>query len=142
MKRIVLATMAAAVVMFSLAGLYTSLLARAVIANYVDSAMLRPTPNLSLVFAGYALLALLMALIYTQTAHVNRSPAWSGTRFGLIAGICWLMPYSLVLFGVYRFPYVVLPMDFAWALIEQGTGGLVIGLILGRTVMPASARRA
>lgn len=140
MKRIVLATMAAALVMFSLAGLYTSVLVRAVIANYVDSAMLRPTPNLGLVFAGYALLALLMTLIYTRTVHVKRSPAWSGARFGLMAGICWLMPYSLVLFGVYRFPYVVLPMDFAWALIEQGMGGLVIGLILGRAVNHSRAR--
>ena len=42
------------------------------------------------------------------------------------------MPYSLVLFGVYRFPYVALPIDFVWALVEQGLGGLVIGIIHGR----------
>ena len=42
------------------------------------------------------------------------------------------MPYSLVLFGVYRFPYVALTLDFAWALVEQGMGGLVIGLIHGK----------
>jgi len=39
------------------------------------------------------------------------------------------MPYSLVLFGVYKFPYAALPLDFAWALIEQGVGGLLIGLV-------------
>ena len=57
----------------------------------------------------------------------------SGLRFGLVAGVCWLMPYSLVLFGVYKFPYVALPLDFAWALVEQGIGGLVIGLIYGKS---------
>jgi hypothetical protein len=53
-------------------------------------------------------------------------------RFGIVIAVCWLMPYSLVLFGVYRFPYVALPMDFAWAVFEQGMGGLVIGLIYGK----------
>jgi hypothetical protein len=42
------------------------------------------------------------------------------------------MPYSLVLFGVYSFHYVALPLDFAWALVEQGVGGLVIGLCHGK----------
>ena len=79
------------------------------------------------VFAGYAMLALLMTVAYARLVHVKGSPAWTGARFGLIASVCWLMPYSLVLFGVYRFPYAVLPMDFGWALIEQGTGGLIIG---------------
>jgi len=133
MKRIVLAALAAALAMFSLAGLYTGVLARAFIASHVDPAMLRPSPNLALVFAGYVLLALLMTLVYARLVPVKRSPAWAGARFGLISGIGWLMPYSLVLFGVYRFPYVVLPMDFAWALIEQGMGGLIIGLVLGKT---------
>ena len=43
------------------------------------------------------------------------------------------MPYTLVLFGVYKFPYAALPMDFAWAFVEQGMGGLVIGLIYGNS---------
>lgn len=43
------------------------------------------------------------------------------------------MPYTLVLFGVYKFPYAALPMDFAWAFVEQGMGGLVIGLIYGKS---------
>ena len=133
MRRIVFAALAAALAMFSLAGLYTGVLARAFIASHVDPAMLRPSPNLALVFSGYAMLALLMTLAYPRLVQVEGAQAWAGARFGLIAGICWLMPYSLVLFGVYRFPYAVLPMDFGWALIEQGTGGLIIGLALRKT---------
>jgi hypothetical protein len=140
MKRIVIAAVSAAVAMFSLAGLYTGVLARNFIASHVDPAMLRPAPNLVLVFVGYAALALLMTLIYARLLHVTQSPAWAGARFGLLAAICWLMPYSLVLFGVYRFPYVVLPMDFGWALIEQGMGGLIIGLIVGKTASKGPTR--
>ena len=79
MTRTVVAAMASAVVMFSLAGLYTGVLARE-----------------------------------------------------FIAAACWLMPYSLVLFGVYKFPYIALPLDFAWAIAKQGIGGVVIGLIHGK----------
>jgi hypothetical protein len=36
------------------------------------------------------------------------------------------------LFGVYRFPYLALPLDFAWALVEQGVGGVVVAMVVGR----------
>jgi hypothetical protein len=133
MKRTIFAVLAASVAMFSLAGLYTGVLARSFIAAHVDPALMRAPPNLILVFFGYFVLALLMAILYRRFVGVRHSPAWNGTCFGMAAAVCWLMPYSLVLFGVYNFPYVVLPMDFLWALVEQGVGGLVIGLIYGKS---------
>jgi hypothetical protein len=133
LKKALLAAASAAAVMFSLAGLYSGVIARGFIANNVDSTMLRQPPNLVLVFIGYLLLAMLMTALYGRFVRGPQSPAWSGLRFGMAAGVCWLMPYSLVLFGVYRFPFVALPMDLGWALIEQGIGGLVIGLIYGKS---------
>lgn len=132
MKRLVLSVIAASLVMFSLAGIYTGVLAREFIASHVDQSLLRTPPNLILVFFGYVLLALLMSVLYRRLVGATTSPAWSGLRFGMVTAVCWLMPYSLVLFGVYRFPYAALPIDFAWALVEQGMGGLVIGLIFGK----------
>ncbi len=79
--------MAAAVVMFSLAGLYTGLLARAFIAQHVEAALLRTPSNLILVEGDYVMLALIMAL----------------------------------------------PFYFAWALLEQGAGGLMMGLVCGKS---------
>jgi hypothetical protein len=140
-KKMLLATITSAVAMFSLAGLYTSVLARDFIATHVDSSMLRSPPNLILVFVGYIVLALLMTTVYPRFLTSGRSPALNGFRFGMLAGIFWLMPYSLVLFGIYRFPYDALPLDFAWSLVEQGFGGLVIGLVYGRfatTALPGS----
>lgn len=132
MKRTIFAVVAASVAMFSLAGLYTGVLAREFIATHVDKTLMRTPPNLALVFFGYFALALLMSLLYRRLVSVSGSPAWSGLRFGLAAAVCWLMPYSLVLFGVYNFPYEVLPLDFLWAFVEQGVGGVIIGLIFGK----------
>ena len=136
MKRPLLAAVAAFAAMFSLAGLFTMVLARDFIATHVDPALLRNPPNLPLIALGYAALAALMAYLYPKLVRVTGSPPLRGLRFGLMVAVCWLMPYSLALFGAYRFPYSALPLDFGWALIEQGTGGALIGLIYGRTRTP------
>jgi hypothetical protein len=121
-----------ALVMFSLAGLYTGVLAREFIASHVDSALLRAPANLMLVFAGYAVLAALMSVLYVKLGPFSSSRVWSGLLFGWLVAVLWLMPYSMVLFGVYQFPYAALPLDFAWALVEQGVGGVIIAFIAGR----------
>jgi hypothetical protein len=112
-KRTIVAVIAASLVMFSLAGLYTGVLAREFIATHVDQSLLRTSPNLILVFFGYVVLASLMSVLHSRLVCVTSSPAWSGLRFGMVAAVCWLMPYSLVLFGVYRFPYAALPLDLS-----------------------------
>jgi hypothetical protein len=131
MFRPILAALVSAFAMFSLAGLFTGVLARSFIASNVDPTLLRPTPNLPLIFLGYLLLATVMTVLYRRVALPVASPALAGFKMGLLTAVAWLMPYSLVLFGVYRFPYSALPLDFAWAFVEQGVGGLLIGLILG-----------
>jgi uncharacterized protein YacL len=133
MKKLVLSGIAASLVMFSLAGLYTGVLARTFIATHVDPSLLRGPANLVLVYCGYLLLGMLMAWLYPRVVTSVSAPLLSGLIFGIGAAVFWLMPYSLVLFGVYRFPYSALPLDFAWALVEQGTGGVVIALIHGKS---------
>jgi hypothetical protein len=64
MKRTVLAVMAASVLMFSLAGLYTAVVARAFIAAHVDQTLLR-TPRSSATRLG-----------------LRRRTAWLGRSFG------------------------------------------------------------
>ena len=132
MKKTIIATVAATAVMFSLAGLFNGVLAREFLINNVDQSLLRMPTNLMLVASGYLLLALLMTLLYPRLVRVGGTPAIKGLLFGIGAGIFWVMPYSLVLFGVYKFPYIAIPLDFAWAIVEQGMGGLVIGLIYGK----------
>ena len=92
MTRTILGTAAAAFVMFSLAGLYTNVLAREFIATHVDSALLRTPPNLALVFAGYAALATLMSVLYVKFGPFSASRVWSGLQLGWLVAVLWLMP--------------------------------------------------
>ena len=131
--RFVLATIAAFAAMFSLAGIFTGVLAREFIVQNVDAGLLRSPPNMALIVAGYLLLALLMTTTYRAITQATNAPLRRGALFGLAAAVCWLVPYSLVLFGAYAFPYAALPLDFSWALVEQGAGGLLIGAIMGRS---------
>ena len=132
MKRILISGLLASFVMFGLAGLFTGVLAREFIARQVDPAMLRMPPNLALTYAGYLVLGMLMAFAYKHLAKPGGNPAGAGLKLGLFAAVVWLMPYSIVLFSVYKFPYAAIPLDFSWALVEQGLGGVIIGLVQGR----------
>lgn len=132
MKRIIFAIVTSTTVMFSLSGLFNGVLAREFLVNNVDQSLLRTPANLIMVAVGYFVLSVIMTLLYPRLIRAGGSPAIKGLFFGMGAGICWLMPYSLVLFGVYKFPYIALPVDIAWAMVEQGIGGLVIGLVYGK----------
>ena len=136
MKRFVIAAVLSALTMFMLAGLFTMVIAKDFIATYVAPSLLRTPPNLLLIVFGYLVLGILMAWIYPRVVHNVSSPIFSGLRFGIASSICWLMPYSLVLFGAYNFPYQALPLDFGWSIIEQGIGGIIIGLIYGKFTEP------
>ena len=57
---------------------------------------------------------------------------------GMVAGIAWLLPQALVLHGIYRFPDLGLLIDPAWALLEQGIGGAIIGMIYAKFSRPES----
>jgi len=128
----IISALVAAAVMFGLAGLFTGVLAKEFIVSNVDSALLRNPPDLLITFLGYLFLAALMAYTYRFFVQKFHSPAKSGLFLGLASAVVWMMPYSVVLFSIYNFPYIALPLDFAWVLVEQGVGGILIGLIQGR----------
>lgn len=126
-------------VMFVMAGLFNGFVVSELVSENIESAMLREAPNLGLIALGYALLALLMTLIYPRVVSPASYSLRSGFLFGLVAGIFWLLPQTLVLHGVYQFPSLRLLTDPAWALLEQGIGGAIIGLIYAKFSKPQSS---
>lgn len=123
-------------VMFIMAGLFNELVVNELVGEDIDPAMMRDAPNLALIALGYALLALLMTLIYPRVVSQASYSVRSGFLFGMVAGIFWLLPQAMVLHGVYRFPLMGLLIDPAWALLEQGIGGAIIGLIYAKFSKP------
>ena len=118
--------------MFGLSLLFYSLILGDTISTRVDPAFLRDTPGLGCITLGYAALALLMAWVYPHY-RVGEGPVWQrGLRFGVVMGLLWIFPLSLVLHGVYRLPFLMLVVDSLWALVEQGVGGIVLASIYQR----------
>ncbi len=139
MKVKIISLLGSMLVMFVLAGLFNGLVVNQVASENVDPAMLLESPNLALIVLGYALLALLMTLIYPRVVSRPSYSTRSGFLFGMVAGIFWLLPQTLVLHGVYRFPALDLLIDPAWALLEQGIGGAIIGLVHAKFSRPESS---
>lgn len=116
-------------VMFLLSGLFNGIIISSFIENNISSNLIRESPNMFLIGLGYAVLSSIMAFFYPRFIKPRNSTWMSGLTFGMIMGVVWLLPYSLVLHGVYTFPPMALLIDPFWALIEQGVGGISIALI-------------
>ncbi|MEW5979907.1 MAG: hypothetical protein AB1898_29270 [Acidobacteriota bacterium] len=128
----ILGTLAAFVVMFGLAGIFNTFLIADLLRQNVNPVMLRTPQNRLLIGLGYLVLALLMTALYPRIARADHPVFLRGLLFGMIIGLLWMLPMSLVLHGVYNLPGMALLLDTAWALIEQGLGGVVIAVIYGR----------
>jgi len=114
--------------MFSLAGIFSTYIVKEYIANNILPEMLKPSLDMIYIIAGYMLLSLLMVILYPKLVKGENSSVKFDFLFGAFISILWLLPLTLVLHGVYNFPSSSLFIDSSWAILEQGLGGVVIGL--------------
>ncbi len=124
-----LACLAAFVVTFLLSGLWhIVLLGDFYKAN--DVALARAEPNMLFVILGQLILTFLMAVVYPM-GYKGGSPVKEGFRFGAIIGLIWLLPWSVMMHGLWNYPLAGVIVDSAWHVVEEGVGGIVIGLVYG-----------
>lgn len=126
------AALAAAVTMFLLAGFWNTFVVAGLLDTAIDPAFMRSTPRLWLIFLGYLCLGAAMAFLFPHFAP-KMSRARRTVVFAVFVALVWIAPYSLVLHGVYRFPWEGLVIDPLWALIEQGAGAWIVASILQRS---------
>ena len=74
---------------------------------------------------GYVVLALLMAYIY-PLGYQSGPPEREGLRFGVLIGLLWVLPASLVGLGGLNLSLNGIMVDAVWHLLEQGAGGVAI----------------
>ncbi|OGU60618.1 MAG: hypothetical protein A2455_07340 [Ignavibacteria bacterium RIFOXYC2_FULL_35_16] len=128
-KKMLLACLAAFVVTFLLSGLWhIVLLGDFYKAN--DVALARAEPNMLFVILGQLILTFLMAVVYPM-GYKGGSPVKEGFRFGAIIGLIWLLPWSVMMHGLWNYPLAGVIVDSAWHVVEEGVGGIVIGLVYG-----------
>ncbi|MEE9448992.1 MAG: DUF2177 family protein [Ignavibacteriaceae bacterium] len=128
-KKFLFALLGGFLVMWLLAGLWHVLIMGDFYAKYAGPSTFEE-PKLLFIALGYAILALLMVYIYIQ-GYKGGSPLKEGLRFGVLMGLLWILPINVVMFGVREISSTVIVVDVIWHLVEQGVGGIVIGLIYG-----------
>lgn len=128
-RKLILATIAGLAAMLFLSAIWHDLLMHDFYAAH--SPTLRPEPLLRLIGLGYFILTTLMVVIYPK-GYEGGVPWLEGLRFGMLIGILHALPRGLVLYGAEGcHTGMLVVVDAAWHLAEQGAGGIVIALIHG-----------
>ena len=83
------------------------------------------------ILLAYLTLGVLMAYIYPLGYRGGR-PAVEGLRFGVVIGLLWVFPHELIIAGAHGDSISYVFRNAAWHMIEQGVGGIIIGLVYGR----------
>ena len=125
-KKLALATIIGGLGMWVIAGVYHNL----IMANLYEEVNAKHE-GLGILLAAYFILALIMAYVY-PLGYKGKSPAMEGLRFGIIIGLLWVFPHSLAMAGAHGESIIYVFKNSLWHLVEQGLGGLIIGLIYGR----------
>ncbi len=124
-----IAVLAAFILMWLLSGLW-NLVIMSGFAREHAAHLMRETPMIAPIIVGYLVLSFLLGVAYLR-AKVSGSPLQKGIKVGAFMGLAWVLPFSLVLHGVLDYPLPPVIVDALWAILEVGTGGALIGLIMG-----------
>jgi len=126
--RIAFGAFAGAVAMWLLAGLWHQVVAKKLYEG--DTRAHGSHEGIGIIFLAYLVLGSLMAYLYSLV-YAGGPPIVSGLRFGVLMGLLWVFPHELTMVGAHGKSLTYVLKNAAWHLIEQGVGGIVIGLVMG-----------
>ncbi|MCH8904976.1 MAG: hypothetical protein IIA45_13805 [Bacteroidetes bacterium] len=128
--KLLLATLASMVVMLGLGYLWHEVIMMDQYAEW-SHAPEGWTTNIKYVAIGYLMLAGLMSYVYPY-GYKGGSKIMEGFKFGAIMGMIWVLPHALIEVGSEYAPRMAVVYE-AWHILEQGIGGMIIGLIYGKS---------
>jgi len=123
-KKLTLATFAAGISMWLLAGLWHQV----IMASFYVSETAATHEGTGIIFTAYIILGLLMSYIYPM-GFKGGKPVWEGLRFGIIMGLLWVFPHELAMAGAHGESLSYVFKNAAWHMAEQAFGGIIIALI-------------
>ena len=130
-SKMVRATLASFVFMYSLSFVWYGLVARGFNDDQYMMVLRGPQDFSFLSIAvGYFLLALLLSYIYPFGYRGGRSGS-QGLRFGIMMGLLIALPAALIHSGAYKMPLAANMVDAVYRVVEIGVGGLIIGRLYG-----------
>ena len=131
-KKFILATLAGGITMWLLAGLWHELIMAKFYVGETDATH----EGTGIIFLAYMVLGVLMAYIY-PLGYKGGRPTVEGLRFGVVIGLLWVFPHELAMAGAHGDSISYVFKNAAWHMIEQGVGGIIIGLVYGRVKVVA-----
>jgi hypothetical protein len=125
-KKMVQATLAAGFGMWILSGIWHNL----ILANFYRSETEATHEGIWILLIAYMVLSLIMAYLY-PIGYKGGRPIIEGLRFGMVIGLLWVFPHELAMAGAHGDSITYVFKNAAWHVVEQGFGGIIVGLIYG-----------
>ena len=122
-RKFVQATLVGGITMWIIAGVWHEI----VMVNFYTSEAHSKHEGLGIILLAYMLLGALMAYLYplsTKGGHL----LFESLRFGVVIGLLWVLPHGLAMAGAHGESISYVFKNAAWHMIEQGAGGVAIGL--------------
>jgi len=126
-KKLIVSTVIVGLAMWIIAGLWHNL----ILANYYARETEATHDGVGIMLIAYFILALFMSYMY-PIGYKGGSPIFEGLRFGALIGLLWVFPHELVMVGAHGEPILYVFKNAIWHMVEQGLGGIVIGLIYNK----------
>lgn len=122
-KKLIVSTIASAFTMWVVAGLWHNLIMPSL---YKDTHASHE--GIGVLLIAYIVLAFIMSLLYSRW-YQKGSPILEGLKFGALIGILWVFPHTLAMAGAHGSSMVYVFKNALWHAVEQGIGGIVVGIV-------------
>lgn len=106
----------------------------------IDSSVQAHHDGLVLMLVSYFILAFIMAYIYSLSYN-GRKPVIEGLKMGVVIGILWVFPHGLTMAGAHGTSIGYEINNALYHMVEQGIGGIIIAIVLGKNIASAQALR-
>jgi uncharacterized membrane protein YvlD (DUF360 family) len=126
-KKLIIATVVTGFSMWVISGLWHNL----ILANFYASETEASHEGIGILLIAYLILALIMSYIY-PLGYKGGRPIVEGLRFGALIGLLWVFPHELAMVGAHGDSILYVFKNAVWHMVEQGIGGIIIGLIYQR----------
>ncbi|MCG8608210.1 hypothetical protein MJD09_24905 [bacterium] len=70
-------------------------------------------------------------VIRDTSEYQGGSPDSEGFKFGALIGLIWILPFSLIIHGIWNVSLTAVLVDSVWHIVEEGLVGIVVGFIYG-----------
>ena len=126
LTRLIIAVLVGGFAMWVIAGLWHNL-----ILPFFSKDIEAHHEGLFLMLIAYFILSLLMTYIYF-ISYRGGNLVLAGLIIGIVVGILWVFPHGLAMAGAHNTSVLYEINSTLWHIAEQGIGGIVIALIIGK----------